>query len=107
MRPPMRLWFISMGLLLAPSCAVPVYDVEFCSPIPGGSGAVCDHFLSGDESLLTGEDWDALQANWAAEGMSTECVSSGGLGRLKTSLEQLCAAGRCHFQVLDPNRSLH
>lgn len=70
-------------------------DEQFCSPIPGALGAVCDNFLTSDQQIKTQEEWLALQAQWNASGLAVECMSSQAVGDLKREVEELCSQTQC------------
>lgn len=91
-------WLTIMGVLsLLNGCAVNIADEQFCSPIPGNMGAVCDQFLVSNQLILTEAEWLNLQATWQAAGNATECTSSSTLGDIKTELEQLCSKTPCTY----------
>lgn len=91
------LWFTMMGALLlaANGCAVPIHDEQFCSPVPGNLGAVCDNFLTSNQLILTEAEWVALQAQWQASGQATECTTSQTVGDIKAEIEKLCSVYPC------------
>lgn len=93
------LWFILMVPSLLTSCAVAIYDEQFCSPIPGGLGAVCDNFLTSNQQILTPDEWNALQSKWVAAGEATECTESKTLGDIKAEIEELCSKTPCNYEV--------
>ena len=77
------------------SCAVQINDEQFCSPIPGGNGAICDNFLTSNQMILSEADWQALQASWINSGNAVECTTSKTVGDIKKELEQLCSVAKC------------
>lgn len=81
------------------SCAVAINDAQFCSPMPGGVGAVCDWFLSSNQQILTGPQWSTLQDKWQSSGLAVECTTSKTLGDLKKELEKLCSLAPCDYAV--------
>ncbi len=83
--------------LLFSGCAVQIQDYQFCSPIPGNLGAVCDNFLTSNQVILDEAAWLALQASWNAQGQAVECTQSGTLGSLKSELEKLCSETPCDY----------
>lgn len=85
--------------LLLSSCSVPIKDEQFCSPVPGNLGAVCDNFLTSNQLILDDPGWQALQASWRAKGQSTECTTSQTLGDIKDELEKLCSKTPCSYPV--------
>lgn len=99
MQTPTVLLCILTGLLLLNSCAVTIHDAQFCSPIPGGLGAVCDNFLSQNQKILSAEEWQALQAEWIASGQSVECTPSNTIGDVKGEIEKLCSLVKCDYQT--------
>lgn len=84
-------------LLQASSCAVVIKDAQFCSPLPGNLGAVCDNFLTSNQLILDAGEWTALQASWASLGQATECTTSQTVGDLKSELEKLCSDTSCDY----------
>lgn len=89
-----------MGALgLSSSCSVQIKDEQWCAPIPGDMGAVCDNFLTSNQKLLVEQEWLDLQASWVAQGEVTECTSSQTLGDVKAELEKLCSATKCDYQT--------
>lgn len=86
-------------LLLVSACAVPIHDEQFCSPVPGGNGAVCDNFLISNQLILTELEWQALQAKWIAAGQAVECTQSQTLGDIKGEIEKLCSMTACNYAV--------
>lgn len=93
------IWFIATGLPLLTSCAVTINDAQFCSPIPGGLGAVCDNMLTSNQLILTSDEWNALQAKWQSNGQAVECSTSQTLGDFKSELEKLCSRTACTYEV--------
>ena len=90
--------FIPMALaLLSSSCAVQIKDEQFCSPIPGNLGAVCDNFLTSNPLNLSEQQWIDLQASWNSAGNAVECTSSQTIGDIKTELEKLCSLTKCNY----------
>lgn len=85
-------------LLSLSCCAVQIKDNQFCSPIPGALGAVCDNFLTKNQLILTEAQWQALQAQWIADGNAVECTTSGSLGDLKEEIEKLCSKTSCTYE---------
>lgn len=97
---PIVLLFILTALLvLVSGCAVHVKDMQFCSPIPGNLGAVCDNFLSSNQLILDQAGWAALQAKWALAGNAVECTTSQTLGDIKSEIEKLCSVARCDYRI--------
>jgi len=94
------LWFIQMALGVSLSaCAVHINDMQFCSPIPGNLGSVCDNFLTSNQKILTQEEWTALQNEWMSKGLSVECTNSEALGNIKREIESLCSKAQCDYQT--------
>ena len=89
-----------MGALLLSSCAVPIADMQFCSPVPGNLGAACDNFLTSNPVFLSEADWIALQATWVAQGNAVECTTSSAVGSIKEAIEKLCSETPCTYQQL-------
>jgi hypothetical protein len=85
----------ALGLLLLNSCAVAIHDEQFCSPIPGNVGAVCDNFLTSNPLALTEQEWISLQSSWMASGQATECTTSQTVGDIKGEIEKLCYVYPC------------
>lgn len=85
--------------LLLSSCAVPIKDEQFCSPLPGNLGATCDNFLTSNQIILDETGWQALQSSWLAQGQATECTTSQTLGDIKDELEKLCSRTACSYPV--------
>ena len=83
--------------LLLSSCAVQIYDEQFCAPVPGNLGAVCDNFLTDKQLVLDEQGWLALQASWQKAGNATECTSSATLGDIKGEIEKLCSKTSCTY----------
>lgn len=79
--------------LLSGCGGVQIHDEQFCSPVPGGLGAVCDNFLTSNQLILDQAAWEAMQASWDG----VECTSSKTLGDIKTELEQLCSKTPCTY----------
>jgi hypothetical protein len=77
---------------------VQIQDEQFCSPIPGNLGAVCDNFLTSNQLILNEAQWIALQATWQSAGNATECTSSSTLGDIKGELEKLCSKTPCTYE---------
>jgi hypothetical protein len=79
-------WYIAMVALplTSFSCGVQINDAQFCSPLPGHLGSVCDNLLTSNPLLLTQVEWEALQAKWQANGQAVECTQSKTLGDFKT-----------------------
>lgn len=104
-KPTARLFIATVLLALSSSsCAkfkipVKINDMQFCSPIPGGLGAVCDNFLTNNRMLLDAQGWEDLQDRWIAEGYSVECTPSRSLGDIKAEIEKLCSVAPCDYQV--------
>jgi len=93
--------FISFLLIfLLQGCATAIVDYEFCSPLPGGLGSICDHFLTAHQEILTEEQWVALQAQWLSQGQATECTTANALGDLKKEIEELCSKTRCSYEAV-------
>ena len=90
---------ILTGLVLLSSCSVKIKDAQFCAPIPGHLGAVCDNFLTSNQLILDEAGWQALQAQWIAAGQATECTQAQTLGDLKSEIEKLCSLAPCNYQV--------
>lgn len=84
---------MTTAALLLSSCAVPIKDEQFCSPLPGDLGAVCDNFLTSNQLILSKAAWDALQKKWGA----VECTSAVTIGDLKQELEKLCSVAKCDY----------
>jgi len=64
------------------SCSIPIHDEQFCSPIPGGLGAVCDNFLTSNQLILSQDQWNA-------------CTTSKTVGDIKAEIEELCSRVSC------------
>ena len=77
------------------SCSIPIHDEQFCSPIPGGLGAVCDNFLTSNQLILSQDQWNALQNKWIASGQAVECTTSKTVGDIKAEIEELCSRVSC------------
>lgn len=93
-------FFTLMGLItLSSGCAVPIKDFRYCSPVPGNLGAVCDNFLTDNQTILDQSQWLALQAEWIAAGQAIECTQSQTVGDLKKELEKLCSVTTCAYEV--------
>lgn len=90
---------VVLPLIILSSCAVQIKDEQFCAPVPGNFGAVCDNFLTANQLILDEAEWLALQAQWQAAGQSTECTSSQTLGDIKIELEKLCSKTPCSYPV--------
>lgn len=100
MQMPILLWPILTGVLLLANCnSVPISDAQFCSPIPGDLGATCDNLLSKNQEILTQDQWVNRQAEWQAQGFSTECTTSKTIGDIKGEIEKLCSVTKCNYQV--------
>jgi hypothetical protein len=84
---------------LTSGCSVAIKDMKFCSPIPGGLGAVCDSFLTPGQEILVADGWLKQQTDWLKAGYSTECTSSGSVGDIKAELEKLCSKTRCSYGI--------
>lgn len=102
MQMPKALWFMMTALLplaaLSGGCAVTIKDFQFCSPVPGSLGAVCDNFLTASQQILTEAEWQVLQASWVTAGQAVECTTSQTVGDLKAELEKLCSKTPCTYQ---------
>lgn len=88
-----------MTALCLTDCAVQIQDEQFCSPVPGHFGAVCDNFLTANQIILTEDQWIALQASWNAQGEAVECTRSNTLGDIKKEIERLCSLAPCSYPV--------
>lgn len=108
MRMRTRLSFILMALttLTASGCAIQIHDFQYCSPIPGAIGAVCDNFLTDNQLILDEAQWLALQAQWMAQGQSVECTTSQTVGDLKAEIEKLCSVTRCTYKTRQQVRQI-
>lgn len=73
--------------------------MQFCSPIPGGLGAVCDNFLSSNQLILNKTEWDSLQLQWISTGQAVECTTSRTIGDIKGEIEKLCSVVACDYEV--------
>ena len=82
---------------LSSGCAVTIKDSQWCSPIPGGLGAVCDNFLIANQVILTQAEWENAQRNWVNAGLAVECTTSNTLGDLKREIEKLCSLTPCDY----------
>lgn len=91
--------FIMAVFLTNASCSVPIHDAQFCSPVPGGYGAICDNFLTSAPTTLTEDEWLALQAKWEQAGEAVECTTSQTLGDIKESIEKLCSIASCDYST--------
>lgn len=96
---PIVLLFMMTAALLFTSCAVKIHDYQFCSPIPGGLGAVCDNFLTSNHEILDKAAWEIRQTEWIAAGNSVECTTSKSVGDIKGEIEKLCSVARCDRQI--------
>lgn len=85
--------------LLSTSCAVQIHDDPWCSPVPGGFGAVCDNFLTSNQRILTEAKWEALQMSWITAGKALECTNSDTVGHVKGEIEKLCSMVACDYQT--------
>jgi hypothetical protein len=92
--------------LLASGCAIQIKDFQYCSPIPGNVGAVCDNFLTDNQLILDEAQWLALQAQWLADGQATECTTSQTVGDLKAAIEKLCSVTRCTYKTRQQVRQI-
>jgi hypothetical protein len=86
-----------MAVLLLNACSVKIKDEQFCAPIPGHLGAVCDNFLTANQIILDEAAWQDLQNTWASAGFATECTSSSTLGDIKSEIEKLCSVAKCTY----------
>lgn len=92
--------FILMGLTAFTSgCAVQIRDFQFCSPVPGNLGAVCDNFLTDNQLILDEAQWVALQADWITHGQAVECTQAQVVGDLKSEIEKLCSVSSCTYET--------
>lgn len=87
-------------LLLSSGCAVQIKDYQFCSPIPGNLGAVCDNLLTSNQLILSEADWIALQNTWQTEGFATECTTSQAVGDIKSEFEKICSKTKCTYPTI-------
>lgn len=85
--------------LILNSCAVSIKNEQFCSPIPGGLGSVCDDMLDSNQLVLTQDEWVSKQIEWQSEGQAVECTSSNTIGDFKIELEQLCSVTQCNYNT--------
>ena len=89
---------MTMGALLLSSCSVNIEDAQFCSPLPGSLGAVCDNFLTSNPITLDETQWVAQQELWISQGVALECTTSKTLGDFKGEIEKLCSKVNCTYQ---------
>lgn len=94
-----RLSIATALLTLSSGCAVPIHDAQFCSPLPGGLGAVCDSFLTSNQQILTQDQWVAMQISWQSQGQAIECTTSQTFADIKAELEKLCSESDCSYPV--------
>lgn len=85
------LMMMAVLLLSLSSCATAIKDEQFCSPLPGNLGATCDNFLTSNQLILTEDQWQALMAQWIADGNAVECTTSETVGDIKGEIEKLCS----------------
>lgn len=85
-----------LPLLLLNSCATTVHDAPFCSPIPGGYGAVCDNLFAKNPETLSEAEWEARILSWESKGWALECTESDAVGNLKKEIELLCSKTPCN-----------
>lgn len=90
---------MALATLASSGCAIPIHDFQYCSPVPGGLGAVCDNFLTDNQLILDQAQWLALQNQWMAAGQAVECTQSKTVGDLKAEIEKLCSVTRCSYKV--------
>lgn len=95
---------MAMLLLSLSGCAIKIKDSTFCSPIPGGYGAVCDNFITHKPETLSESEWQARIISWEAKGWALECTTSDAVGNLKSELEQLCSRTTCDNDTSDAVR---
>lgn len=88
---------MTTAALLLSSCAVQIHDEQFCSPIPGGLGAVCDNFLTSNPLTLDAQGWVDWQKSLNDHGDAVECTSSSTLGDIKDEFEKLCSKTPCTY----------
>lgn len=81
--------------LLASCGSVEIKDVQFCSPIPGGLGAVCDNFLTSNQLILDEIQWTILKDSWQV----VECTSYASLADMKAEVEKLCSVTKCTYEM--------
>lgn len=86
-------------LLTLEGCAVNVSNFTACALVPGNQGAVCDDFLQNNQRILTEPEWEALEAQWNAQGSAVECTTSESVGEIKRELEELCSKYPCNETV--------
>lgn len=90
---------MTTAALLLSSCAVKIKDEQFCAPMPGHMGAVCDNFLTANQLILDEAAWQALQASWVSGGFAVECTTSQTLGDIKGEIEKLCSVAKCTYET--------
>ena len=93
-------------VVLLSSCTITIHDSQWCSPIPGNLGAVCDWSLHSEQEFLTLQQWEILQGSWIAKGEAVECTSSQTFGDIKKELEKLCSKVTCDYQIQETIKSL-
>ena len=88
-----------MAALLLSSCATTIHDARICSLIPVPPyGASCDNFLTHEQQILDEPGWEALKAQWNAEGSAVACTTSRSIGELKAEIEKLCSTSPCNAE---------
>lgn len=100
------LLFITMATLSLTDCGIVIKDAQFCSPVPGSLGAVCDNLLTSNQQILSEDEWQSLQKEWNLSGQAVECTTSNTLGDIKSEFEKVCSRTRCSYKAIQAYKGL-
>jgi hypothetical protein len=95
--------FLAMTVLpLLSNCAAELHDGPTCNPFPvkagqcrGSMGAACDNFLTANQQILTGPEYEQELEAWESNQCVVEVTNSCYLAEMKAELEKLCSLATC------------